>query len=92
MLAESVRNMTSLSMPMPHPAVGGSPYSSAWQNDSSSIYKTKVHNFNPTGHHPISSVYLCFVVACVAVLDLPAEQLPLHHRIIQLGIRIGNFL
>lgn len=35
MLLESVRNMVSRSMPMPQPAVGGSPYSSAVQNVSS---------------------------------------------------------
>lgn len=35
MLLESVRNMHRRSMPMPQPAVGGSPYSSAVQNVSS---------------------------------------------------------
>lgn len=35
MLLESVRNMVSLSMPMPQPAVGGKPYSSAVQKFSS---------------------------------------------------------
>ena len=35
MLLESVRNMASLSMPMPHPPVGGSPYSRAVQKFSS---------------------------------------------------------
>lgn len=35
MLLESVRNMATRSMPMPQPAVGGSPYSSAVQKFSS---------------------------------------------------------
>lgn len=35
MLFESVRNMVRRSIPMPQPAVGGNPYSSAVQNVSS---------------------------------------------------------
>ena len=35
MLFESVKNMASLSIPIPHPAVGGNPYSNAVQKLSS---------------------------------------------------------
>ena len=41
--AESVRNMVSLSMPRPHPPVGGRPYSSAVQKFSSITYRAGIH-------------------------------------------------
>jgi hypothetical protein len=49
MLVTLVSNMVKRSMPRPHPAVGGSPYSSASQNPSSGTCSISVSGFGFQG-------------------------------------------
>ena len=91
MLFESVKNIVSLSIPIPQPPVGGRPYSSAVLKE----YKRQkdLKEICQRCASPESFVHEhCLIVPASLVLGLLREPRPLNRRVVQFGVRVADLL